>query len=117
LDGVTPGKEAAAKKHSAMFLVDSDFDTDDEEYGDDIEEVISSQAVNSIVSEDETQNDKLEINHDDDDDSDDLQEQVRALPNSPKGRTTFGNFNKANPFLQGGLAGKNPFLQQEGGSS
>ena len=52
-----------------MFLVDSDYDTEDEEYGDDIEEILSSQIVNSAPSDDE---------------QDDLCAQVRALPNSPK---------------------------------
>ena len=52
-----------------MFLVDSDYDTEDEEYGDDIEEILSGQIVNSAPSDDE---------------HDDLCAQVRALPNSPK---------------------------------
>ena len=34
-----------------MYLVDSDFDTEDEEYGDDIEEIISNQIVNSVPSD------------------------------------------------------------------
>ena len=52
-----------------MFLVDSDYDTEDEEYGDDIEEIITGQIGNSVPSDDE---------------HDDLCAQVRALPNSPK---------------------------------
>ena len=44
---------------STMYLVDSDFDTEDEQYGDDIEEIISNRVVNSVVSEDDTQMDKL----------------------------------------------------------
>lgn len=34
-----------------MYLVDSDFDSDDEAYADDIEEVISNQIVNSFDSD------------------------------------------------------------------
>ena len=34
-----------------MYLVDSDFDTEDEAYADDIEEVISNHIVNSVTSE------------------------------------------------------------------
>lgn len=65
--------EAAGKKHSAMFIIDSDFDTEDAEYGDDMEEVISNCVANSVVSEDETQADKLELAHEEDE-SDDLPE-------------------------------------------
>ena len=36
---------------NTMYLVDSDFDTEDEEYGDDIEEIISNQIVNSVPSD------------------------------------------------------------------
>ena len=71
---------------SAMFLIDSDFDTEDEQYGDDIEEIISNRVVNSVVSDDETQVDKIDNNdnfYQDDDDKELLLEQVRALPSSP----------------------------------
>ena len=38
-------------RNTAMYLVDSDFDTEDEAYADDIEEVISNHIVNSVTSE------------------------------------------------------------------
>ena len=41
------------RSRTAMFLVDSDYDTEDEEYGDDIEEILSGQIVNSVPSDDE----------------------------------------------------------------
>ena len=34
-----------------MYLVDSDFDTEDEAYADDIEEVISNHVLNSEASD------------------------------------------------------------------
>lgn len=63
---------------NTMYLVDSDFDTEDEEYGDDIEEIISNQIVNSVPS-------------DADEDSDDPSAQVRALPNSPRKKSRMNN--------------------------
>lgn len=38
----TVGKNSWSIRNMAMYLVDSDFDTEDEEFADDIEEVISS---------------------------------------------------------------------------
>ena len=72
-----PGTINAPGHHmrNTMYLVDSDFDTEDEEYGDDIEEIISNQIVNSVPS-------------DADQDSDDPSAQVRALPNSPRKNAT-----------------------------
>ena len=84
------GKNSAfAGKSSAMFLVDSDFDTEDEQYGDDIEEIISNRVVNSVISDDEAQLDRIDHGEDfsnDDDDKEMLLEEVRALPSSPKSK-------------------------------
>ena len=75
-----PGNINAPGYHmrNTMYLVDSDFDTEDEEYGDDIEEIISNQIVNSVPS-------------DADEDSDDPSAQVRALPNSPRKKSRMHN--------------------------
>ena len=66
--GKTP---AFAGKSSAMFLVDSDFDTEDEQYGDDIEEIISNRVVNSVLSDDEAQLDRIDHGEDFDNEDDD----------------------------------------------
>ena len=51
-----------------MYLVDSDFDTDDEAYGDDIEEVISNHIGNSSANSGDNPNSRgapLELDDDD----------------------------------------------------
>ena len=54
-DGKAPGSKGGQSvwsfRNTAMYLVDSDFDTEDEAYADDIEEVISNHIVNSVTSE------------------------------------------------------------------
>lgn len=53
----------------AMYLVDSDFDTEDEEFADDIEEVISNHV--DCGDHKHLLNSADEISGDDDDDDDD----------------------------------------------
>jgi len=66
-EGTGGGSRATARLSS---LLDSDFDTEDEQYGDDIEEIISNRLETSVPTDEE--------------DSDDLLAQVEALPDFSK---------------------------------
>ena len=67
-----------------MYLVDSDFDSDDEAFADDIEEVISNHIVNSIDSDQAApiiEEEDIVIDKGDDEDED-------AEPSDPAKQTT-----------------------------
>ena len=57
------GAQPWSIRNTAMYLVDSDFDTEDEAYADDLEEVISNHIVNSEASE-EIDDEVLELTKD-----------------------------------------------------